>query len=156
MRTWTAEGKQVSSERDQPNRGTLRSRSAAFPGPGLISLLRHASEKCPRAPAAVWQFREPWRVLSTAAAYNNRGNLWSHKGNVDAALKDYNEAIRLNPKEARAYNNRGEVWFDKGDVDATLIDYAEAIRLDPSDVDAYNNRSPLLSTTPDDRIRNGR
>ncbi len=37
------------------------------------------------------------------------------KGDLDGAIADYNEAIRLNPQYANAYNNRGEAYFAKGD-----------------------------------------
>ena len=40
------------------------------------------------------------------SAYYNRGNLWAKKNDHDKAIADYDEAIRLNPKDARAYNNR--------------------------------------------------
>lgn len=91
-----------------------------------------------------------------ARVYNNRGEVWFGKGDLNAAFKDYNEAIQLDSKHVAAYFNRGNAWQEKGNFAAALKDYAEAIRLDPSDVDAYNNRSRLLSTTPDDRIRNGK
>jgi tetratricopeptide (TPR) repeat protein len=55
-------------------------------------------------------------------------------------MSDYNEAIRLDPKQANAYNNRGLVWHDKGDLDRAIGDHNEAIRLDPKDAEIYYNR----------------
>jgi tetratricopeptide (TPR) repeat protein len=72
-----------------------------------------------------------------AGAYNNRGGAWRDKGDLDRAIADYNEGIRLNPKDAAAYNNRGNVWRDKGDLDRAIADYNEAIRLNPKDANAY-------------------
>ena len=36
-----------------------------------------------------------------AGAYNDRGIAWHDKGDLDRAIADYNEAIRLNPKTPR-------------------------------------------------------
>src|SRR5215475_3791579 len=42
-----------------------------------------------------------------ARAYNFRGNARRQKGELDAALADYDEAIRLNPAYAFPHNGRG-------------------------------------------------
>ena len=75
-----------------------------------------------------------------SSAYTNRGLAWGDKGDLDRAIADYNEAIRLDPKYADAYYNRGLAWRAKGDLDRAIADYNEAIRLDPKYADAYNNR----------------
>ena len=66
-----------------------------------------------------------------ALAYDNRGNAYARKGDLDRALADYDEAIRLDPKLALAYYNRGNAYAKMGDPDRALADYNEAIRLDP-------------------------
>ena len=43
---------------------------------------------------------------STDEAYV-RGNKLYNQGDYQAAISDYDEAIRLDPKYTRAYNNRG-------------------------------------------------
>ena len=53
------------------------------------------------------------------------------KGDLDKAIADCAEAIRLNPRMAEAYNRRGSVYEKKGDLDKAIADYTEAIRLDP-------------------------
>jgi tetratricopeptide (TPR) repeat protein len=42
-----------------------------------------------------------------AVAFNNRGNAYSDKGDLERAIQDYDQAIRLNPQYATAFNNRG-------------------------------------------------
>ena len=37
---------------------------------------------------------------------------WSDKKEYDKAIADYNEAIRLDPKDANAYINRGMAWAE--------------------------------------------
>ena len=53
-----------------------------------------------------------------AAAYFNRGNAHSPRATTTQAIADYDEAIKLDPKNASAYNNRGNAKNDKGENDA--------------------------------------
>jgi tetratricopeptide (TPR) repeat protein len=71
--------------------------------------------------------------------YRRRGFAYQMKGEHDRAITDFNEAIRLNPQNARAYNNRGSSFRGKREYDRAISDHNEAIRLDPY-ADAYNSR----------------
>lgn len=75
-----------------------------------------------------------------AAAYCNRGHGLTQKRDLDAALADLNEAVRLDPDSACAYTNRGRVYALRRDLDRAMADYDEAIRIDPGFALAYNNR----------------
>jgi len=72
-----------------------------------------------------------------ADAYYNLG--LAHKANddLDAALADYTDAIRADPKWAVPYAKRGDLYDDKGDKDRALADLSDAIRLDPGYAWAY-------------------
>jgi tetratricopeptide (TPR) repeat protein len=59
---------------------------------------------------------------------------------VDNAIKDYTEAIRLDPENVSAYTNRGFSWANKNEHDKAIEDYNEAIRLDPEYAKAYYYR----------------
>ena len=76
---------------------------------------------------------------SRVNAYVNRGYAYSTSDN-DRAIKDYDEAIRLDPKAERAYNARGVAYFKKGDYDRAIKDLDEAIRLYPPYALAYTGR----------------
>jgi len=80
-----------------------------------------------------------------AAAFYNRGNAHSAKGDFAAAIADYDEAIRLDPKNARAFANRGTAHSEKGDAGAAIADFDAAIKLDRRLASAYFNRANALA-----------
>jgi tetratricopeptide (TPR) repeat protein len=74
-----------------------------------------------------------WSGEGLSWAYYNRGNAYDDKGDVDRAITDYTEAIRLDPKFALAYNNRENKNEDKGDIDRAIEENEQAMWLDPKD-----------------------
>jgi protein O-mannosyl-transferase len=70
-------------------------------------------------------------------AYTNRA--WV-RADPAAALADYGEAIRANPRYHRAYFNRGNLRREQGDLAGAVADHSAAIAIHPDDPDAYNNR----------------
>src|SRR5260370_18349120 len=74
-----------------------------------------------------------------AGAYCNRGHGLTEQRQLDAALADLNEAIRIDPAYPCAYTNRGRVYAFKRDFDHAMADYDEPIRIDPTFAPAYNN-----------------
>ena len=83
---------------------------------------------------------KPDNVGRLATAYCFRGHGLTEKRQLDAALSDLHESIRLDPISACALTNRGRIYGFKGDLDRAIADYDEAIRLDPRFALAYNNR----------------
>ena len=79
-------------------------------------------------------------------AYNNRGSIYSSKGQIDLAIKDYNKAIELKPNDASLYYNRGLAYNKKGKVDLAIKDFDKAIELSLNDADVYNNRGDAYGT----------
>ncbi|MGC8642869.1 MAG: tetratricopeptide repeat protein, partial [Isosphaeraceae bacterium] len=76
-----------------------------------------------------------------AYAYSMRGHTWFSKQQYDKAIADYNEAIRLDPKDAYAYSMRGHTWFSKQQYEKAIADFIESIRLDPKDESTYISRA---------------
>lgn len=75
-----------------------------------------------------------------AAAFCNRGHAFTVKHELDHALADLDDAIKIDPTSACAYTNRGRVYAFQRDLDRAIADYDEAIRINPSFALAYNNR----------------
>jgi len=56
------------------------------------------------------------------------------------AIGDYDEAIRLNPKNAAAFNNRAVTLVSVRQYDRAIKDYDEALRLQPDNGLYVKNR----------------
>lgn len=80
-----------------------------------------------------------------ALAYLNRGTAYGFKSRFDEAIRDYTEAIRLNPQSAEAYAGRGYSYQHKGELEKAIVDLSEAIRRDPNAAAAYYNRGLIFS-----------
>lgn len=80
-----------------------------------------------------------------AQAYNNRGFARLRLAEVQAALKDFTQAIELNPNDALAWNNRGDVYLESGNLERALEDYAQAARLNPNNPKTFYNLGVIHS-----------
>ncbi len=67
----------------------------------------------------------------------------------DRAIRDFTEAIRIDPEYADAYFHRGRSYHGLNYLQA-LSDYDEALRLDPTNSHYYSYREKLIkeATTP--------
>jgi tetratricopeptide (TPR) repeat protein len=72
--------------------------------------------------------------------FYKRGNVYAGKGDINRAIANYNQAIRLNPQFAGAFNNRGSAYNDKRQYDRAIQDYDQAIRFNPQYAVAFFNR----------------
>src|SRR5690606_12630780 len=63
----------------------------------------------------------------SAGKYVLQANRRRRNGDLDGALTDYEEALRIDPEYARAYTGRGNVRWNQGDLEGALADYEEAL-----------------------------
>ncbi|MCX6082006.1 MAG: SUMF1/EgtB/PvdO family nonheme iron enzyme [Chloroflexi bacterium] len=82
-------------------------------------------------------------TLDSVGDYIKRGNERRENGDLDGAINDYSEAIRLTPDFAIAYFWRAAVRKSKGDLSGALDDYSVAIQLDPDDNFSYLSRGSV-------------
>jgi tetratricopeptide (TPR) repeat protein len=87
-----------------------------------------------------------------AALYLSRGEAYSSRYDIGAALADFSQAIRLNPQFAAAYDARGRAYHFL--PDRALLDFNIALKLDPQFVRALVDRGAAYRLTGDlDRSR---
>jgi tetratricopeptide (TPR) repeat protein len=83
----------------------------------------------------------PLTKPQASVATMNRGNAFAALGQYDRAMRDLDESVTLDPRNAGGYVNRALVLGKQGDGAAALKDYEEALRIDPKQWQAYYNRA---------------
>ncbi len=71
-----------------------------------------------------------------AEAFLNRGMAYEDLNDLDAAIADYSEGLKLNSNHRALYNRRGLVYDLKGRRDLAIADFSQVIRIDPKDTEA--------------------
>jgi tetratricopeptide (TPR) repeat protein len=93
---------------------------------------------------AIAQFNAAMRkhltTIDRAYAFQNRAYSENEKGKHDDAVRDYTEAIKLNPSLSFSYDARGALYQDKGETAKAFDDYSKAIGLDPNLYHAFHAR----------------
>jgi len=108
------------------------------------------------------------RVASTTkdpSIFGNRGNCHSYLGNLDAALADYETALKLiaarsgqgdDPILPMIYYNRGRAFEMAYKYQPAIQDYEKTISLSAEYPDVKNNLAWVLATCPEAEFRNGK
>ena len=74
-----------------------------------------------------------------ALQHNERGLQFFSKGKLDGAVKEYQEAIRSDPKLAPAHNNLGSAFFAAGRFEEAVAAFRRACELDADYGQAFFN-----------------
>jgi len=64
--------------------------------------------------------------------YRERAAVLYHNGDLDGALADFDQAIRLDPSSVSAYVDRSIVLYRKAEIDRAFEDMATAMRIEKS------------------------
>jgi tetratricopeptide (TPR) repeat protein len=88
-----------------------------------------------------------WSVPKAVFRFKNNGILHPASVDVDVnlALADFSEAVRLAPHDAIFHNHRGAAYGATGDLDRAIADFNEAIRLDAHYAEAFSHRCYALA-----------
>ena len=73
-------------------------------------------------------------------AYRDRGVAYANKGLRELAIADFDEALKIDPKNAGVLNARGMANLTKGQYDRAIADFTEELRLLPNNDRTYNER----------------
>jgi Flp pilus assembly protein TadD len=106
--------------------------------------------------AAVWTGMAGAMLAAENAedAFNQAKHAMDH-GEYDAAIQKLDEAIRLEPKQAKHRGLRGVVWLRKGDYAQGTADLKAAIAMNPGDVGAKAPTPPAIKLS-DEVLRHGK
>ncbi len=78
-----------------------------------------------------------------------RGLYYSKKHKYDLSIRDYSEALKLDPKNVNAYIFRGNAYKNQGNYEQALGDYNSALAIDPKSAYAYKGRADTYEAKRD-------
>jgi serine/threonine-protein kinase len=90
-----------------------------------------------------WQAREETAKAREFEQHYSRGKALLDDKSYDAAINEYTEAIKINPKSSDSFADRGEAFRKKQDLARALQDYDAAIRLNKQNVFALVSRAEV-------------
>jgi tetratricopeptide (TPR) repeat protein len=106
---------------------------------------------------ALKDYSEAIRLRPQASAwYNNRGLIYAELKKYDEAIQDYNSALDLEEDNVLAFRNRALAYIKKKEFAKAASDYEKAVELRPDTAFTQNGLAWLLSTAPDEKVRNGK
>src|SRR5574340_1100007 len=72
-----------------------------------------------------------------AIDHNRVGMALANKGALDGAIRQFQQALNLDPNDATAHDNLGVAPEHKGDVDGAIHQFYQALSLNPDDGKAH-------------------
>jgi Tfp pilus assembly protein PilF len=82
------------------------------------------------------------------------GLAYARQGKYEQAVKNYKQALSIDPNYLDAHVNLASALTRVGDLAQAIKHYNEALRLSPDYIDVINNLAWILATAEDAKIRN--
>jgi tetratricopeptide (TPR) repeat protein len=80
------------------------------------------------------------RYLQIVKEFNDRAVACRQEKNFKCAIKNYNDALRIDRESAVLYNNRGVVFFEQNECDLAISDFSRALKIEANLGVAHYNR----------------
>jgi tetratricopeptide (TPR) repeat protein len=79
------------------------------------------------------------KIQTLGCFFNNLGNSYSDVGDMDAALRAFEQAVEINPMLSESRANLGNVYLKKGLIKEAVNEYLTALDINPNDAKTHNN-----------------
>lgn len=90
------------------------------------------------------QEKEKENLKSRARAHTDLGAVYYQQKQLEIALEEFNNAVKIDPSFASAYNGLGLVNAELGNDDIADANFRKSIQLEPSNSEAHNNYGSFL------------
>ncbi len=108
-----------------------------------------------RTDEAIANFRQAIEFRPDYAdAHYNLGTVLFKRGDVDGAIAEWRTTLLLHPYDAGAHTSFGNALVEKGLLREAADHYEKALQSEPDSILALNNLAWVMSTGPDESLRN--
>ena len=98
---------------------------------------------------AIADFDHAVRLAPSADNFMQLAQAHEAAGNLDHALRDYRDAIMIDPKRIDAYTRQAAIWRKKKDYDKAIAAYDRAIAADQNQPASYKLRAEAYAAKGD-------
>ncbi|HSW50819.1 MAG TPA: tetratricopeptide repeat protein, partial [Bryobacteraceae bacterium] len=88
---------------------------------------------------AIDTYRQGLKQPNAYALYNKIGIAYHHMADFKAAKRNYETALKRNPKYAEARNNLGALYYAQKNYRRAIQEYERALKINPSSATIYSN-----------------
>ena len=89
-------------------------------------------------------------------AHYNLGTALFQKGDLDGAIAEWRTTLSIHPYDAGAHTSLGNALVQKGLLGEAVDHYEKALQSEPDSILPLNNLAWVMSTGPDDSLRNNK
>jgi tetratricopeptide (TPR) repeat protein len=79
-------------------------------------------------------------------AHTNLARVLARRGDVDQAIRHYQQALAIKPDFVDAHDNLGNALASRGQLELAIREYQEALRLKPDHPESHNNLALALAS----------